>query len=83
LKNISIVENSGLHDYELREININYNGAQAKIAFVSPLSEKFELCIDNLISFAITHKEEWGIGKYVCASDIEYDAHLNLFIFLY
>ena len=67
------VQNSGIHDYEVAEIQVNYTSACISICFKSPGGNGNKLIIQNFTTFEITHKEEWGKGKYVCASDITYD----------
>jgi len=73
MKNIDInlVEHSGLHDYEIIEMNINYNNATVVLQLRSPSGELSQLTINNFVLFKINHEEEWGKGKYVVSSDLE------------
>jgi len=63
-------QNSGLHDYEIVDIKVNYNNANITIMFNTPEGRKYELNIEKFISFTISHEEVWGKGKYVCSSDV-------------
>lgn len=70
MKSISIAANSGLHDYEIADIYINYNQANIFLRMKTPQGEQFLLPVQNFIDFKITHTEKWGKGKYICSSGI-------------
>lgn len=73
MKGLAEVKKSGLHDYEIVEIRVDYNKAVVNIYLKSPLGGNYELAIENFVSFEITHEERWGKGKYVCSSEIGYN----------
>ncbi len=64
-------KNSGLHDYEIVEIEVDYNNANIIMVYNSPDGKRYEFNIEKFITFTISHEEAWGKGKYVCSSEIQ------------
>ncbi|WP_419505060.1 hypothetical protein [Allofournierella sp.] len=71
MNSLSMATNSGLHDYELVDISINYNQANIFLRMKTPQGKQFLLTVENFVDFKITHTEKWGKGKYICSSDIK------------
>lgn len=62
--------NSGLHDYEMVSIEVNYSKAQVSLLLREPQEGDKLYCIEKFSYFEISHKEPWGKGKYICSSDL-------------
>lgn len=62
--------NSNLHDYEFREINLCYDTSKILIILRDSTSKLYDIEICNVKFFSLSHYEPWGIGKYICSSDV-------------
>lgn len=71
--NLDFIKDSKLHDYEMDDIKIDYNSCTIILSFKTPSGNLCLLNINNFIVFYISHTEEWGMGKYVSSSNIEFD----------
>lgn len=74
------VQKSALHDCELQKIEVDYVGAWVNLQLRSPKGQEKNLLVERFVSFEITHKEEWGKGKYVGFSDICFDSELGQYL---
>ena len=79
MNNLGRAKDSGLHDYELLLITVDYNHANVNMKFKDLKENTFEICIEKFWSFKIFHEEPWGKGKYVCSSDINYNNVVNAY----
>lgn len=72
---LELAKNSGLHDFEVMSLVVDYAKATIILNMVSPLlnntSSQISMCISNFISFSISRQEPWGSGKYIYSSDIQ------------
>lgn len=68
---IDLIRDSGLHDYEILNINVNYSDASINLQFKDHSGVLRCLKINDFTMFRISHNEEWGKGKYVASSDLE------------
>lgn len=75
-----LVQKSALHDCELQRIEVDYVGAWVNLQLRSPQGQEKNLLVERFVSFEITHKEEWGKGKYVGFSDICFDSELGQYL---
>ena len=75
---INFFNNSRLHDYELGLIQVDYVDSRVKIQFKNPQGKICEITIKDIISFYISHEEEWGEGKYIVASDVRVEDNIYI-----
>ncbi len=68
--NIDILKNSLVHDYELKDIIICYERYLIEIHLLSPRGENFIIKVPNFSLFRINREEKWGLGKYICSSEV-------------
>ena len=68
---IYIAADSGLHDYEVSDIAIDYVGASILLRLKSPEGVSCTLSINGFTLFSVSHEEKWGAGKYVYSSDLQ------------
>lgn len=78
IETINFFNNSRLHDYELGLIQVDYVDSIVKIQFKNPQEKICEITIKDIISFYISHKEEWGEGKYIVASDVRVEDNIYI-----
>lgn len=71
MNDLKKAQKSGLHDYEIVEIKVDYDKAHVIMNFKSPKGENYQFNIEKFLTFTISHAEAWGKGKYVCSSDIQ------------
>ena len=74
MKSLSFFANSGAHDYELGEIQVDYAASTILLHLKNTAGESCTVCIENFKSVSITHTEKWGAGKYIYASELKRDA---------
>lgn len=76
--NLLDIKKSGLHDYELLDIIIEYLNSVIQIKLNSPKNIQNTIIINNFISFNINHKEAWGKGNYICYSEIKKNSDISM-----
>lgn len=64
------IMNSGIHDYELLDILMDYNNGKTVLQFKTPAGNKSDLVIQGFLQFTISRTEPWGPGMYVNYSNI-------------
>lgn len=62
-------QNSGMHDYRLDGITVDYEAGTALLFFKDPMGRDAELAVEGLLSVEMTREERWGKGTYVCYSN--------------
>jgi hypothetical protein len=68
--NIELLKNSFVHDYELKDIIVSYERYLIEIHLLSPSGENILIKIPDFHLFKINREEKWGIGKYICSSEV-------------
>lgn len=68
--NIELLKNSYIHDYELKDIIVSYERYFIEIYLLSPKGENVLIEIPDFCSFKINREEKWGVGKYICSSEV-------------
>lgn len=76
--NIDVFKDSGLHDYEISDLVVNYSDEFVLLMLIGENGEQFFVKIDKFISFRISHIEEWGKGKYIYYSNLVRDYNNNI-----
>lgn len=75
MNKLELIQNSGLHDFELVSLTIDYTKATIILDVISPLtdyiSHSFYISIHNFLHFSASHQEPWGGGKYIYTSDVQ------------
>lgn len=64
--------NSGLHDFRLLSIEVDYFKASVHFALLDPQNQECTLDIFPFTSFQIERREPWGAGTYVCESYLKW-----------
>lgn len=68
-----IAKNSGMHDYKLEKITVDYERNIVSMLFQDLSENACELVMENMISIEMTHEEKWGKGTYICYSNVSED----------
>lgn len=75
MSGIELAQNSGLHDYELVSLMVDYTAATIALNMVSPMvdhvTSKVNILIPNFIDCSISCQEPWGKGRYIFSSEIQ------------
>ena len=66
---IHLFIDSGLHDYLLKDIKINYSTSVIVIKLVDCKNNSKEIILKYLKSFTLNNKRDWGEGAYIVSSD--------------
>lgn len=70
---ISVARASGLHDFELLGISVDYSNGEITITMRPPWKgqqEELALTIRNLQFFSLSRELPWGEGIYIHASEL-------------
>ena len=73
---LDLIKDSGLHDYELKEINIDYQHEHIQVKMCDWRGKMCEIDVSHYIFFSMTHDEPWGEGIYITASDVTYNGDI-------
>lgn len=75
MNELELVKDSGLHDFELVSLTVDYTNATVMIDTISPItnhvSHPTHICIHGFTHFSVSRQEPWGSGKYIFASAIQ------------
>lgn len=61
---------SGLHDYQVGEISVDYCQGRAVLTLTASWGEPYQICIKEIRHFQLTRTEPWGPGIYIACSDL-------------
>lgn len=65
------IANSGLHDYEVVNISVDYKGATVSIQMKDGSGIEVLMKISQTEFVRLTNDKPWGEGNYVCSSSID------------
>ncbi len=61
---------SGLHDYLLKDIHINYSTSVIIIKLADCKNNSKDIILRHFKSFTLNNIREWGEGAYIVSSDV-------------
>ncbi len=65
------ISNSGLHDYKLISVSIDYDTSIIEISLTDLHQKRVNILIEKFTDLRISNKEPWGKGTYIVSSDIQ------------
>ena len=68
---LEIAQNSGLHDYTVEDITVDYKAGQIKLHLLTPALKPCKIKIDRFSEFSIQNEAPWGEGCYIAWSDVQ------------
>lgn len=67
-ESIQLFIDSGLHDYRLKDIKINYSTSVIVIKLADCKNDSKKIILKHLKSFTLNNNRDWGEGSYIVSS---------------
>ena len=65
-----LISDSGLHDYKVISVRIDYDTSAVEIALNDLHQKRVNIVIEKYTDLKISNRELWGKGTYIVSSDI-------------